>query len=68
MNHQHDVIGLGYLGLYRCADCLDVVFESLVRIGPNALDGPAMLRFDAGGLGAVSVRVVVKAGGGGLPL
>ena len=32
MHHKYDVIALGCLGLYRSAGCLDVIFESLMRI------------------------------------
>jgi hypothetical protein len=33
MHHKRDVIALGCLGLYRHADCLDVIFELLMQIG-----------------------------------
>jgi alpha-galactosidase-like protein len=45
----------------------DYTFETGALIPDGAPDGTVDVRYSAEGLGSVTVRVLVKAGGGGLP-
>jgi LmbE family N-acetylglucosaminyl deacetylase len=51
----------------KLAPGADYTFETGALVPDGAPDGTVDVRYSAEGLGSVSVRVLVKAGGGGLP-